>query len=97
MVEDISRHKLGKGAIRVCPYLRDISYKIILSLMKGNAYQGIINLSFFLEHLPVGQEHLRITFRGSGIKYLMANGKTIDPKDINYTNHVILIQKEWLY
>lgn len=42
------KDRLGRGSVGMNVQVKDISYKIILSLMKGNSYQGIVNISFYL-------------------------------------------------
>jgi hypothetical protein len=46
--------------------------------MKGNSYQGIVNISFWLEHLPESQIFLPLNYNGGGIKYLAVNGRAIE-------------------
>jgi len=55
--------------------------------MKGNSYQGIVNLSFVLDVLPDDMESFPVNFNGGGIKYVMVNGKAMDHKDVRYTKH----------
>ncbi len=87
------KDKLRPCTIETLNNIKDLSYRIILSLTKGNSYQGIVNVSFFLEELGKGEEHLYLNFDGGGIKYLMVNGKTIDFSKAKYINHKILISK----
>ena len=48
LIEDGLKDKLSRGMVTILPQLKEISYRIILSLMKGNSYQGIVNISFFI-------------------------------------------------
>lgn len=96
LVEDSQRDRLGEHAIRYLDNVKDISYRLILSLMKGNSYQGIVNISFWLDCIVDTEEHFRINYNGGGVKYLMVNGKKIELKDVKYVNHFILIPKEMM-
>jgi len=40
------QRKLKAKVIGYLPHIRNIHYNIILSLMKGNTYQGVVNMSF---------------------------------------------------
>ena len=77
-------------------YLRDVSYRVILSLMKGNSYQGVVDISFWLDSVPADQEHLALDFSGSGVKYLMVNGLVVEVKDITFQQHKIVLRRNWL-
>lgn len=55
--------------------------------MKGNSYQGIVNISFLLGTLTDNDEYFKINYNGEGIKYVMVNGKELSCKDFKYINH----------
>lgn len=50
-------------------------------------------MHFYLESLPEEEEHLKVNFSGSGIKFLMVNGQVLEPKDIMYRQHLIWIPR----
>jgi hypothetical protein len=64
--------------------------------MKGNSYQGVMSLSFFLEGFPLDEQGVALDFSGSGIKYLMVNGQVIEAKDIRFERHKIFLERDWL-
>lgn len=96
LVEDLQREKLVRHSIGYLDNVKDISYRLILSLMKGNSYQGIVNISFWLDCIVDTEEHFKVNYNGGGVKYVMVNGKKMDLKDVRYTNHCILIPKEMM-
>lgn len=57
--------------------MRDIHYKLILSLMKGNSYQGIVNISFWLDRLLDADDYFCLNYNGGGVKYVMVNNKRL--------------------
>ena len=75
--------------------LKEISYRIIFSLMKGSTYQGIAIISFELDAFS-SEEDFRINYNGTAVKYLMVNGVRIDPRDVVYLDHFIKVPKEVL-
>lgn len=77
------------------PNIREINYKIILTLIKGSGYQGIVNLSFSLDTLK-GKDSLDLNFRGTGLKYLKVNSKILEAKEVMYHNHKISIPNYYL-
>lgn len=78
LIEDAGRGKVTSGRIQHCEYLRDIHYRLILSLMKGNSYQGIVNISFWLEGLPdVHEQYFPVNYNGGGVKFVMVNGRPL--------------------
>jgi hypothetical protein len=85
---------LANGKIGYLENVKDICYKLILSLMKGNSYQGIVNISFWLDSLLDTEEYFKINYNGGGIKYVMVNGNKLEIKDVKYIDHLILIPKE---
>lgn len=86
---------MRKGSIGVMNHLRDLHYRIILCLMKGNSYQGIVNISFLLDSFK-DEEDFKINFNGSGVKFVMVNGQALDARDVRYVEHCILIPKQLL-
>lgn len=96
LVEDLQRDKLVQHRIGYLENVKDISYRLILSLMKGNSYQGIVNISFWLDGMVDTEEHFRVNYNGGGVKYVMINGKKLELKDVRYSNHCILIPKEMM-
>ncbi len=97
LIEDAARERVASGRIQHCEYLRDIHYRLILSLMKGNSYQGIVNILFWLEGLPdVHEEYFPVNYNGGGVKFVMVNGQRLEPREVRYENHLILIKKELL-
>ena len=96
LVEDAHRDRLVHHSIAYLENVKDISYRLILSLMKGNSYQGIVNISFWLDCIVDSEEHFRINYNGGGVKYVMVNGKKMEVKDVSYSNHCILIPKEMM-
>jgi hypothetical protein len=52
IIEDMHRSKMGSGRISHLPNIKDINYRIILSLTKGNSYQGIVITTFQLDGFP---------------------------------------------
>ena len=64
--------------------------------MKGNSYQGVVDISFWLDSVPADQEHLALDFSGSGVKYLMVNGVVVEVKDITFQQHKIVLRRSWL-
>ena len=96
LVEDLTREKLVQHKIGHLENVKDISYRLILSLMKGNSYQGIVNISFWLDCIVDTEEHFKVNYNGGGVKYVMINGKKIELKDVRYSNHCILIPKEMM-
>lgn len=75
--------------------IKEISYRIIFSLMKGSTYQGISIISFELERFS-SEDDFTINYNGTAVKYLMINGMRIDPRDVVYLDHFIKIPKEVL-
>ena len=62
--------------------------------MKGNTYQGVVNLSFILEGLP--SKSIKLNYNGLGVKYLMVNGRVIPREEVQYRNHKITISSHLL-
>jgi len=62
--------------------------------MKGNSYQGIVNLTFFLA--DSFSNDLTINFNGSGVKFMMVNNIALDFRDVQYQNHSIIIPRNLL-
>lgn len=92
----MQRDKLVQHRIGYLENVKDISYRLILSLMKGNSYQGIVNISFWLDGIVDTEEHFKVNYNGGGVKYVMVNGKKLELKDVRYNNHCILIPKEMM-
>lgn len=95
LVADLQHQQLGSGLIVHLPYLKDIHYAIILCLIKGNAYQGIVNITFHLDNLR-NDNSLDFGFNGSGIKYLKVNGRRLDPREVKYQQQKIQVPRELL-
>lgn len=85
---------MGRGRVGEARELRDISYRVILCVMKGCSYQGIVNVSFQLGKLRDGP--FALNFRGSGVKFLMVNGTRVDKRDVSFVDHLIGIPRELL-
>lgn len=52
--------------------------------MKGNTYQGIVNISFDLRNNGYNQ-NLELDFFGTGIKFAKVNGKRLQTKEFRYS------------
>lgn len=87
---------MGEGRVKQLKYLRDIAYRVIFCLMKGNAYQGIVTISFQLGTLPAETEKLKLNFRGTGVKFLQVNGRRFDRREVEYAGHCILLPRALL-
>lgn len=51
--------------------------------MKGNTYQGIVNITFVLESME-DRPNLELDFKGTGIKFAKVNGRRLQPKEVKY-------------
>jgi hypothetical protein len=67
------------GEILYMDNIRNIKYQIILSLLKGNNYQGIVNITFELKSLN-NREYFDVSYQGTGIKYLRVNNKKVEQR-----------------
>jgi hypothetical protein len=77
--------------------ISDIFYKIILNLNKGNIYQGVLKLSFFIKSLSSYGKNFKLNYNGTSIKYVNVNGKVLDASEIQYDNHGIFFDKKNLH
>ena len=84
---------MGSGVVSHLAYLQDINYRVILCLMKGSSYQGIVLINFNLSISSDEIDDFNINFNGIGIKFLMINGHKLNPRDIHFTEHHITIPK----
>lgn len=89
-------NQMGEGRVKQLKYLRDIAYRVIFCLMKGNAYQGIVAISFQLGTLPSETEKLTLNFRGTGVKFLQVNGRRFDRREVEYLDHCISLPRALL-
>ena len=94
LVEDPNQRSLVKKKVEYLGHVRKISYKVILSLMKGNTYQGVVNISFVLEALPDGP--FCLNYNGLGVKYLMVNNRVVPREEVFYLDHKITIPRHYL-
>jgi hypothetical protein len=64
--------------------------------MKGNSYQGIVITTFQLNGFPFEGKDFLVNFNGSGVKYIMVNGRELDSRDVAYIDHYIRIPTQLL-
>lgn len=76
--------------------ISDIFYKIILNFNKGNIYQGVVKLSFFIKSLSSYGTNFKLNYNGSSVKYVSVNGRVLEPKEIVYDNHGLFFDKNYL-
>jgi hypothetical protein len=60
--------------------ISDILYKVIMNFNKGNIYQGVVKLSFFIKSLSPYGRNFKLNYNGTSVKYLSVNGKVLRPE-----------------
>lgn len=66
------------------PAIRNLNYRLILSLNKGNNYQGVVLIDFELGHLSQNETPLGVNYNGAAVLALVVNGVLIDRKNVVY-------------
>jgi hypothetical protein len=67
-----------------------------LNFNKGNIYQGVVKISFFIKSLSSYDKSFKLNYNGTSIKYLSVNGKVLEVSEIQYDNHGLFFDKKYL-
>jgi hypothetical protein len=67
-----------------------------MNFNKGNIYQGVVKLSFFIKSLNSYGKNFKLNYNGTSVKYLSVNGKVLEPKEIQYDHHGLFFDKKYL-
>ncbi len=50
-----------------------------MNFNKGNIYQGVVKMSFFIKSLSSYGKNFKINYNGTSVKYLSVNGQVLEP------------------
>ena len=51
-----------------------------MNFNKGNIYQGVVKLSFFVKSLASYGKNFKLNYNGTSVKYLSVNSQVLKPE-----------------